>query len=115
MASQLTLIFSQTDKAAADAIHEAEHRIESHQPSLREAISELAEKPNPATGQVTAATVTPSTSTNPETASGELMDYWQARLVLSDQKRRLIAADEQYQEFARTNVWGKASLNTFFN
>ncbi|KAG6997494.1 hypothetical protein G7Y79_00040g076590 [Physcia stellaris] len=97
-----------TDKAAAEAIHKAEQRIESHQASLREAIAELDEKPNPATGQVTAATVTPSTSTNPETATGELMDYWQARLVISDQNRRLIAADEKFQEFARTNVWAKA-------
>ena len=107
------MVFSQTDKAAADAAYQADQRIESHQPSLAEAISEHAEKRDPATGQVTAATVASSASANPGTATGEPLEYWQAGLVLSDQQCRFIATDNQFQEFARTNVWGEASLNTF--
>ena len=105
--------FSQTDKAAADAAHKAEHRIESHQPSLREAISELAEKRDPSTGQVSDSTVTSSTYGNPGTATGEPVEYWQAALVLKNQQQRLIAADKQFQEFVRTNTWGE-DLEYFF-
>ena len=46
----------------AEIQYEPNGRIESHQPSLAEAISELAEKRDPATSQVTDSTVTSSTS-----------------------------------------------------
>ncbi|KAL8792841.1 MAG: hypothetical protein Q9195_004570 [Heterodermia aff. obscurata] len=104
------------DKKAADAAHEIEQRLRSHQPPLADAQAEQPVEPSTEetapTGEAStapsaaaAATSSPITTTSTTTTT-EPLQYWQARIVLDEQQRRLIASDERFQEFARTNNWG---------
>ena len=68
----------------------------------------------PSTGETAAtgeASTDPSAATAPTspTTVREPLQYWQAMIALNDQQNRLVASDERFQEFARTNTWGNGA------
>ncbi|KAL8792847.1 MAG: hypothetical protein Q9195_004576 [Heterodermia aff. obscurata] len=94
-----------TDKKASDALREASTRAEGHQPPLAEAQAEQAVHLNPETG-APASGLTTATPYKFEPATEA-----EVCLQMNEQQRRLLHADQLFQEFCRSNGWARPVIN----
>lgn len=81
----------------------------SHQPDLTEAREEKSTLADPDTGE---AAPVASISASAGTESRPLTEV-EVILEMSAQQRRLLRADELFQEFCRTNQWGVHFLHDY--
>ena len=96
----------QNDKKAAEAIREAQQRIQAHQAPLQEAINEHNARLEPSTGQPMNLPASAAGASSTAAGDAEEKEYLQAKLQIEAQQRRLDAADDRFPKFDRVNNWG---------
>ena len=94
-----------------DERYEGGQNLRSHQIPLNEAHGERTGHLMPEIGEAAASTPTAeSTVVNTEAAISEPLTYWHAKIELNDMQTCLLAADQRFLDFARTNSWGMGGI-----